>query len=188
MGLNIYGQENTILKINYSTSLPLSNTDYMKDMSFRGAGFGAGKMIKEDLFFGFEMNWNHITQLDKRKTYYFDGGAITTSLFKYRHQVPLTLSLNYLFLKQYSLRPYAGLGLGVMWLSEKIMYSSYLKSDNSTGFLVQPKIGASLRIGRDEFFYLFTEALLNYSSNRSEDFKYHQYASLNIAFGAYVRL
>ncbi len=184
----LIAQEDMLLKVNYSMSMPITQRDYLKDMSFFGVGIGVGKIFETNVSLALEINWNSFYQFEDRKTYYIKGGAITTDLFKYRQQIPVVLSLNYTFLREFALKPYTGLGIGFNYIDEKIMFSTYKIQDRTYGFLIQPKIGVAFGLGESGDYNIFIESTLNYSSNNANQFKYNSYSSLNFAIGGFVKL
>lgn len=190
-GLSLFtlkAQEGTLLKGNYTMSFPLSQRDYISKPSVSGFGFGFGKMFETDFSLSLELNWNRYYQHEDRNTYYFEGGAVTTELHKYRYQVPMVLSLGYTFLQDWNaiVKPYVGMGIGLNYLANKIYFSSYQRKEHSTGFLMQPKIGAALRLDDDGDFNFFIESTYNYATNHSSELDFKHYSAINVSIGTYL--
>jgi outer membrane protein W len=181
-------QEATLLKANYSICMPTSGKDYLKATSFRGFGVGFAKVFETGFTVGLEGNWNNFYEFVDKDTYYFTGGAITTSLYKYRQQIPVVLSLNYIFLRGSRINPYTGIGLGGTYIEDKLLFNANEFSEKNFGFLFQPKIGLAVSVNSDKSLHFFAEGALNYSSNKSKTFEYHYSSSLNISIGSYFLL
>lgn len=182
----LQAQESLMFKMNYSIGVPLSQTSYLKEASYRGFGLGFGKIFNTNVSLSLDATWNHFYQYEPRQTYYFEGGAITTDLYKYRQQVPIVLTMNYIFLRDLRFKVYAGMGLGLNYVQDKIFFNAYNVSDENFGFNMQPKAGATFAIDEYERFHLFTECSFNYSTNRSEDLKYNSLSGLLIGVGGYL--
>lgn len=185
-----FGQEGYTMKANYSTCFQLSNRDYLKVGSFAGFGFGIGKMFDTGFSISLDANWNYFYQKQDRSTYYFEGGAVTTNLVKYRSHIPVVLALDYTFLRDrfFKLKPRLGLGVGLNYIKDEILYSTYEQKSYSYGFLLQPKIGASIALDDEGDFNLFLDGMFNYSTNRNTDFNYKSNSSVNVCVGAYLIL
>lgn len=185
-----YGQEGYTMKANYSTCFQLSNRDYLKVGSFAGFGFGIGKMYDTGFSLSIDANWNYFYQKQDRSTYYFEGGAVTTNLVKYRSHIPVVLALDYTFLRDrfFKLKPRVGLGVGFNYIRDEILFSTYDLKSSSYGFLLQPKVGASIALDEEGDLNLFLDGLLNYSTNRNTDFNYKSNTSVNVCLGLYLIL
>jgi hypothetical protein len=188
ISINTTAQDGTLARANYTVGFQLSNTDYLSKPTFRGFGFALGHMFETGFSVNIEANWSNFYQYEKKRTYYFEGGAITTDLYKYRHQIPVVLALNYTFLKDrfFPVKPYLGFGIGLNYIRDKIYYSTYEINEHNAGFLIQPKLGFSLALDEDGDVNAFVEGALNYSSNESSDFQYRRNTSCNLALGVYL--
>lgn len=178
-------QESLFFKANYSIGVPLAPSDYLKSASYSGFGLGFGKIFDSNFAISMEATWNHYVQYEPRKTYYFEGGAITTDLYKYRQHVPVVLAMNYFLFRECRLKLYTGLGLGVSYIEEKIYFNAYDIEEGSFGFLVQPKIGTCFAMDEYERFHIFAECGYNFSTNKSNDLQYNSISSLQIGIGGY---
>lgn len=181
----LVAQESLVFKANYSIGIPLSQTSYLKNASYRGFGLGFGKIFATNFSLSLEASWNHFYQYEPRTTYYFEGGAITTDLYKYRQQVPVILNMNYFFFREMRLKLYAGLGVGINYIQDKILFNAYEFGDEHFGFNLQPKVGTAFALDGNERLHLFAACAYNFSTNKSETFEYKSSSSMLIEIGTY---
>lgn len=169
--------------VNYSMGIPLRNTEFIDEVSFRGFGFGFKWGRGENLQLGVNFGFQSTYQFEENTTYYLDNGAITTDLYKYSYQIPIAVDGTYLFMTESMVNPYVGMGFGINFVNYKILFSEYSAYEVSSGFLMQPRVGALLKIDDAGATCIFAEAMVNYSTNNTPYLDFSDYSALNINVG-----
>ncbi len=162
---------------------PLSNTDYVSQISARGLRIGYREMINDHFFAGFDFNNSSYTKYKARRTYSSATGAVTTDLFNYTYNYGITLSGEYYFKVEQRFMPYAGIGLGASYIKYKQFFNVYSNQSDSWGVLVRPQAGVQIRL-KDESKWAFQAALhYDYSSAKNKDFELGSFSSIGINVG-----
>lgn len=149
---------------------PISNTDYVSQVSARGFKFGYREMISEKLFGGVDFNNTTYNRHKPRQTYYNGTSAITTDVFNYAYSYGLTLSVDYFFKTEQRLMPYAGLGIGASYISYRQYFNVYRNENDSWGVLLRPQGGILFRVKEDSGWAFQAALHYDYSSTKSKDF------------------
>ncbi|MEZ4973828.1 MAG: hypothetical protein R2820_11000 [Cyclobacteriaceae bacterium] len=148
---------------------PLSNTEYVDNISARGFRFMYREMISEKFFGGLDLTNSTLTEYKPRQTYTNGSGAITTDLYNYTYNYGATLTFDYFLNTEKKLMPYAGLGVGASFLRFHQYYNVYTSQADSWGVLIRPQVGIFYRL-RENSSWAFQAALhYDYSSAKSEE-------------------
>ena len=174
----------------YSVALdinaPLSNTDYVSQISARGFKLGYREMINDRFFAGFDFNNTSFTKYRPRRTYSNGTGAITTDLFNYTYNYGLVLSGEYYFRVEQRIMPFAGIGVGASYIKYKQFFNVYSNQSDSWGVLVRPQAGVQLRL-KDDSKWAFQAALhYDYSSAKNKDFDLGSFSSVGVNVGIII--
>ncbi|MEQ8424496.1 MAG: hypothetical protein RIA63_07285 [Cyclobacteriaceae bacterium] len=164
-------------------NVPLSNTDYVDNISARGFKFGYREMITEKLFGGIDFTNSTYTKHVPRTTYNNGNRAITTDLFNYTYDYGLTLSFDYFLKTEQHLMPYVGLGVGASYLSYKQFFNVYTSEANSWGVLVRPQAGVLWRPRDDSSWAIQGAIHYDYSSAKSEELELGAFHNLGLQIG-----
>lgn len=171
----------------YSVSLdintPLSNTDYVDQISGRGFKLGYREMINERFFAGFDFSNATFTKHKPRQTYSNGTNSVTTDLFNYTYNYGLALSGEYYFRIENRIMPFAGFGIGASYIKYKQFYNVYANKSDSWGVLVSPHAGIQFRIKDDSKWALLTALHYDYSSAKNKDFDLDAFHNIGIQVG-----
>jgi len=167
-------------------SAPLSNTNYVNEISARGFRFGYREMISERVFGGIDLNNNTYTRHKPRRTYTNGSSAITTDLFNYAYVYGLTLSGDYFFKTEQRFMPYAGLGVGASYISYRQFFNVYSNQGDSWGVLVKPHGGFIYRLKEDSGWAFQVALHYDYSSAKSEELGLDAFNSIGIQVGVII--
>lgn len=104
--------------VEYAVSVPTNDLrDHVSQTSFRGLTLGYFSHFNESIVEGMSIGWN---EFHERKSYVtYHDGAPSSSEIQYRHTdaVPIHFNGFYLFHPQNKLTPYAGAGVGIIYLN-----------------------------------------------------------------------
>ncbi len=168
----------------YEPSIPLGSEVIADNTSWWGGGMRYQYPINNQLYLGFEFGWNSFSKYIERTTYQLDHGAITTDLYAYSHNVPLSIRADYFIPTDGSIIPYAGLSVGMSYSDQSLYFSHYEISESSWGFVVRPQIGAliSLDVARRQFIDVGIRYSYNPQSFDIMPVSAIQYLSLHVGY------
>ncbi|MFZ1808646.1 MAG: hypothetical protein WAU36_15545 [Cyclobacteriaceae bacterium] len=167
-------------------NVPLSNTDYVNQVSARGFKLGYREMINEKFFGGVDFTNSTYTKHIPRQTYNNGANAITTDLFNYAYSYGLTLSFDYFFNTEKKLMPYAGLGVGASYMSYQQFFNVYSNKNESWGVLVRPQGGFLYKLKEDARWAFLGGIHYDYSSAKSKDFDLGAFNNVGVQVGIIV--
>lgn len=164
-------------------NVPLSNTDYVNQISARGVKLGYREMINERFFAGLDLSSSSYTLHKPRRTYTNGTSAITTDLFNYQYTYGIAAAGEYYFKIDQRIMPYAGFGLGASYIKYAQFYNVYTNQSDSWGVLLRPHAGVQIRWKDDSKWALQTAIHYDYSSAKSKDFELGSFNSMGIQVG-----
>jgi hypothetical protein len=169
--------------VNWSVNQPLSNRDFVSKTSFRGVRVGYRELINEKVAAGIDLNAYSYKGYEDRQTYVSNGGAITTDFFKYVTSYGATFVVEYYFLTESKIMPYAGLGIGAAHNKFDVFYNLYSTTQGSWGFLARPQVGAWMKLGQKSSWALHGSIQADIATTKSTDFDYHNFNTLGLQIG-----
>jgi hypothetical protein len=164
------------------TTKAISDKDFI-DGTNVGVKLGYVRFINEHLAGGVEGSYTTFNQYVPRKTYYYDGGAITTDLFNYHYYFTIGAKGMYIFSPGKRLMPYSSLGLGVAFSEYKVFYNVYQEQDSKTAVYLRPESGVMYRF--TEYGSLGVKAGLSfdYAFTESEYFEVKNFSGVSFQIG-----
>jgi hypothetical protein len=164
---------------------PLSNTNWIEDVSFAAGKFGYRGFIRPNFSAGLDLGWANFDQYEPRSTKQNATGAVTSDYFHYVYSYSGVLSGQYYFKDEDEDRffPYAGLGLGANTNEYVLYYNIYEDTERSWGFLARPEIGLLFRFTERGGLGIMAAIHYDYSTNKSEKFAYDNFSSLGFQIG-----
>lgn len=175
--------------ISWNGNIPLSSTEYIDNISGRGAKIGYRGYFGRYRRFsaGVDINWAQYDQYKPKETFYNETGAITTDYFNYIYSYGLTASSQYYFPlgDKETFFPYVGLGLGVNRNEYTVYYNIYTDTDKKFGFLARPEAGIMVRIGERKKMGALASVHYDYSTNTSKDLDYKNFSTLGFQLGIF---
>lgn len=173
--------------INWDGNIPLSSTEYIDNISGRGAKLGYRMFFGRDQRFsaGLDFNWAQYDQYKPKETFVNETGAITTDYYNYIYQYGLTVSSQYYFPlgEEERFFPYVGLGLGANRNEYTVYYNIYTDTDKVFGFLARPEAGILVTLGERRKMGVMAAVHYDFSTNSSEDFDYSNFSSVGFQLG-----
>jgi len=132
---------------NWEISKGVGDTgDFIESVNFRGISFDGRYFINENVTVGGFVSWNAL--YDKLKNlppieFEDDGlvGHVSGTQVHYLNVFPILANMHYFFDADGKIKPYAGIGLGGVYVEQRndIGFRSF--NSDSFGFAAQPEIG-----------------------------------------------
>lgn len=118
---------------------------------------------------GLFASYNTNNEYVGRQTYFFDGGAVNTDLYRSLFQLPFGAALRYRFTWS-KFEPYVEARLGANYASQHTYFSSMAVYDRNWGFYASPEAGFTWHpFNRSNFGFQFA-VYYSYATNRSDAF------------------
>lgn len=149
-------RERVKFAIAYSIAFPTADLhDFNSVTSFRGFDFAVLWPVFRGLHVGPALGFNMFYDDKARTTYQVsDNSALTAKLYRYTDYWSISALARYVFMEpSATVRPYAGLRLGVAALSSTTLVVDTSRQDAPVGFLMVPEAGVMFR---------FTESVLGF--------------------------
>ncbi len=180
----VLGQEKYIY-LNIDGNKPMSNTEWVKDLSFAGGKIGYRGFITPKFSAGLDLGWSNFDQYEPTTTKESATGAITTDYFHYIYQYSGVVSGQYYFKDEEEERffPYAGLGLGANTNEYVLYYNIYDDRERAWGFLMRPEVGVLFRFTDHGSLGIMAAVHYDYSTNKSEKFGYKNFSGFGFQIG-----
>jgi hypothetical protein len=171
----------------FDANKPLSNKEYIDNISTRGAKFVYREFINERFTMGGELGF--ATYNDHLPPgVYGSNPAVYAEVFSYVYNYTLTLSGEYYFVKNRWILPYAGLGLGVSYSRIDAYYNIFQDEEKKWGALIRPNAGVLMRFGKTSRWGASIGLHLDYSTIKSENFDYKNFSNLGLQAGLFVMI
>lgn len=166
--------------INYVIGLPMGNTgDFIKDPSYRGASFEYLYIPDDHIGIAFEGGWNYFYQKIDRGTYEYKTLSITGTQYRYIESVPLFLGVHYIVLPEAVVKPYVGLGAGVIYTEKRNDVGLYSFGSNAWQFGFKPEAGVAMNLTDNVLFKLSAKYYTTFKTDRLEA---QSYMGFNMGF------
>jgi len=180
--IDSYYLQNTLFSINYNISLPVGDlVDYISDPGFTGFDAELKGFLTENIAVGGKIGVISFYEKYPRDTYYFESGALTTTIFNYYYTVPMHVVADYFFIPKSFIQPYAGLGVGINYNERRTEIGFYSLTDNSWNFALSPEAGVIVPFGKFSEWGLSVKARYNYQVYNRDRFNGMQY--FDFSFG-----
>ncbi len=169
--------------VSWDIQAPLSNTNFIKDVSVKGFQVGYHEKINDHFYMGVDFNTMIYSQYTPPTTYYSASGDITTDFYKYAVTYGAALSGEYYFSPEKRIVPFAGLGVGANYNNYSLYYNIYASKDNGWGALIRPQAGAIFKLGQKQSWGIIAAVHYDYSTAKSSYFNYQNFASIGLRIG-----
>lgn len=167
---------------------PLTNTNWLRDVSSRGARLGYRVFLNEKFSVGLDLHATTYDQYKPAETIQQSNGALTTDYFNYVYNYGAAAS------GQYYLNvgdgdtflPYVGLGLGANHNEYVMYYNIYKERDLQWGFLARPEVGLLVKFGGRRSLGALAAIHYDYSTNSTNKFGYNNFSNVGFNLGIVV--
>jgi outer membrane protein W len=164
--------------LNYNISIPTGNSgDFIGEASFRGASFEYTYVPDDHFGVHFEGGWNNFYEKIDKATYERGTLAITGTQYRYTESVPLFVGLNYFALPDAVIKPYAALGLGMIYTEQRNDVGLYSLVSNGWQFGLKPELGAAVALSENTFLKLSAKY---YYGFRTDNLDAQSYIAFNM--------
>ena len=152
--------------------------DYISQTSFRGFNIEFNRRQKPNLDIGLETGWQTFYQRETSKTYTEGSTSITGIQYRYTNIAPILAGVKFYKVGE-KYEPYAGVGLGVMYVNRSTDFGLYRITTEAWPFTIRPELGVLFH------FNPGVSAMLGakyYAAFNTDDLDGQSYLSINVGF------
>jgi opacity protein-like surface antigen len=167
------------MTITYPISFPLSNThDYISKTSFRGISVEFTQKVQPMVEVGLETGWNVFYQRADEKVYTEGTASISGVQFRYINAVPILAEGKY-YLKTSNKRskPFAGLGIGTLYVNRSTDFGLYRLTRDSWQFCLRPELGFVYNASSETAFLIGAKYYAGFGTSELDG---QSYISINV--------
>jgi hypothetical protein len=165
--------------ISYPIGFPMGDlSDYIGAVSYRGISLEFNRRIKDNLEVGLETGWNVFYEKQAEKVYTDGTASISGIQFRYTNAVPIIAGVKYI--KEMSgknVSPYAGVGLGTLYVDRSTDFGLYRLSIDAWQFCVRPELGVIIQAQRGIGFIIGAKY---YAAFGTDDLDGQTYLTANV--------
>lgn len=167
--------------IAYPIAFPMSDlNNYISKTSFRGISFEYYRHVKQNVAVGLESGWQVFYQKENLKTYTEGTLSVSGVQYRYTNAVPIIVGGRYYKPESNgNIVPFAGLGLGVLYVERATDFGVYRITRDAWQFCVKPELGVLFKVHEGMDIML---AARYYAAFNANDLNGQPYLSLNIGF------
>jgi opacity protein-like surface antigen len=143
MGItSVFSQAENHISFQYDMSFGTGDLgEYITAPSFRGFSAQYRYAVTHNILIGMDVAWNVF--YEKRDYDSYTSGTITVSGVQYRYQneVPILVSVDYVFMPDKEFQPYLGLGIGTIYSERNTSMGIWYVEENPWQFALKPEAG-----------------------------------------------
>lgn len=169
-----------VYTLEYAMAVPVGDLHtYINDPSFRGFNFGYRSMVEPNTAVGVDLGWQTFFERVEKGTYEFGTSAITGTQYRYTNTFNASLQVDHVFADGKDVRPFIGLGAGMLYAKRRLDVGLYSIDQDSWQFLLQPEAGVWLYLNNGSAL-MFS---LNYFAGMTtKALPGQQYVSFNVGY------
>jgi len=134
--------------LSYSMAVPTGGTnEYCNAGSWRGANVEGYYLVAPNYAIGWLFGWNVFYTKLNNETYIKDNFTLTGDQYRYQNEFPMLVRGLYMFGEQDGIRPFAGLGTGVIYTIRRTDIGLYSVKTVAWHYALAPEIGVILPAG-----------------------------------------
>ena len=129
---------------------------FISETSFRGFTIEGRSFIKSNISIGGSFSWQifkddsfETTPIEIENTGGYEGD-ISGTQYRYINAYPVLVTGHYYFGKESKIKPYVGIGLGTIYLEERLDIGFISVYDYTWGLGIEPAIGMFIPIGMND--------------------------------------
>jgi outer membrane protein W len=167
--------------VSYPISFPMSSglKDYIGEPSFRGFSMEFNKLVKDNVEVGLEFSWHVFYQREEDQPYTHESATISGIQYRYTNTFPMLLGAKWYKKTNSKAIPYAGLGLGTIYVDRSTDFGLYRISNTAWQFALRPELGLRIKAGSGVDGLI---GLKYYTGFETDELAGHGYLSVNIGF------
>ena len=162
----------------YPISIPMGDlSDYIGQTSFRGFSMEFSKRQKKNLDIGLEASWHTFYERQNPSVYTEGTASVSGVQYRYTNTVPLLAGVKYLKETDGNFTPYAGLGLGTIYVNRSTDLGLYRITNETWQFALRPELGVLIKAGSGVSGVL---GVKYYAGFGTDDLDGQSYISINL--------
>ncbi len=156
--------------------------EFIDEPSYRGWHLeGRHLLLDNKISIGFGFGWSGFYKDFGRSMHEFDGGAITSNMYRYLYTTSLDANVHYYVLEDdVFIQPYVGFQFGPHYYRKQTQVGSYYVEDETWDFAIAPELGFFIPFGEDSEWGFNTSARYNYAFYTQDNFEGLSYLQVNI--------
>lgn len=185
--ISVQAQTKQYYNIGWEVGTPVGDfSDYISATSYRGAYFSGNIFLTNAVSVGFKFGYNSYHENMPRQAHQLgDGTVISASSYNYSVSAPIQVGGYYHF-NAGQFEPYAGLGLGVNYITEETLVQDIDTYNSQWAFLLNPEIGLKYQF-KNSPLAITVKAGYNYNFNTytiwNTEYKNMQTLNLGVSLG-----
>ncbi len=129
-----------------------STNEYIAKTSFRGISITGASFITDNISIGGEWSWEVFDEIKRDlppREITTDGvsGNISGTEYRYLNTIPIFVNAHYYLGENGAFRPYAGLGIGTVYVDQRTDIGFVSIQSKTWRFGVQPEVGVFIPMG-----------------------------------------
>ena len=171
-----------LVNFNYQITYPAGETsDYIDQVSFRGAGLEWRKYINNNISTGISLNWNVFNQVATELSE-IEEGHVSGTQNRTINSFPLLATAHYYLGKRGQFRPYLGLGLGAYLIKQRLGIGIYTFEESNWHFGAAPEVGVQIPMGYESMLMVAVRYNYAFEAKGAQ----HSYFGLHIGIATDV--
>lgn len=149
ISLSSFSQMGGVWNFDWNIAVPLGDTkDFISATSFRGFSIDGRGFVSDAITVGGIVGWNTFYESEGNVTKDVgDGtGVINGYQRRYINALPIMINAHYYF-AQATVMPYAGIGLGTMYVEDRDFMGIYYVQNKDWHFAIAPEVGIVVPVG-----------------------------------------
>lgn len=170
--------QESYVSVEYSVGVPFMDlNDYTSEISFRGLAVEYRSLLTPNVGIGFDAGWNVFYEEKGFSTFTDGTESLSGYQYRYSNDIPLLLAGSYYFMPEYTINPYASVGVGTVYSKRDTDLGSVRFTNDTWHFALKPEVGV---------IYQFNEKLgaklsaKYYQMFSNDDFDNQSYLSVNL--------
>ena len=153
--------------------------DYITSPSFRGFTFDYRKQVQSNIAVGVEFGWNVFYDEMPDAVYENDRITYAGKQWRYSNHFPMLVAMDYYFINDGNIVPYAGLGTGTMYSLQNTNMSTYTLELDAWHFVLKPELGILIKTSPGIGFNIVSKY---YYGFKAGDLPAQGYFTVNVGF------
>ncbi len=145
--------QNSYWTFSWPISMGIGTTnDFIAETSFRGISITGESFLTDNISVGGEWSWEVFDEIKRDlppREITSDGasGHISGVEYRYINTIPIFVNSHFFIGENGAIRPFAGLGIGTVYVDQRTDIGFYSIQDKTWRFGVQPEVGVFIPFG-----------------------------------------
>ena len=178
-----YFLNRSLFSVNYNLTFPLGDLhDFIPVTGVAGFDVEYKALVTDNIAIGGMIGYESFYKKYDRDTYYFENGALTSTIFKYYYTVPMRVVFDFFISPGSFVQPFVGLSTGVNYNERRLEVGFYALEDKSWNYVVAPEAGLIIPFGKFSEWGFSAKARYNYQVYDRDNFSGLQYLDVSLGF------